>query len=96
MLTEANKSFNPPLVDETETLPGSRGGTTQAGINIHSVRLPGLIAHQEILFGGSPGNSTPCATNTTDRSSFMPGGVLLCIRRVMPLKSLIYGMDKIL
>jgi 4-hydroxy-tetrahydrodipicolinate reductase len=94
MLAEANKSYNAPLVDETETLPGSRGGTTQDGIHIHSVRLPGLIAHQEILFG-APGQLYTLRHDTTDRSSFMPG-VLLCIRRVMPLKSLIYGMDKIL
>lgn len=94
MLAEANKQFNPPLVDETEALRGARGGTTQEGIHIHSVRLPGLIAHQEILFG-SAGQIYTLRHDTTDRASFMPG-VLLSIRRVMPLRSLIYGLDKIL
>ncbi len=94
MLAEANKRFNPPLVDETETIQGSRGGLTQAGVRIHSVRLPGLIAHQEILFG-APGQLYTLRHDTTDRASFMPG-VLLCIRRIMPLKSLIYGLDKLL
>jgi len=94
MLAEAQKSFNVPLVKETETLPGSRGGATPEGIHIHSVRLPGLIAHQEILFG-APGQLYTLRHDTSDRASFMPG-VLLCIRQVMALKSLIYGMDKIL
>jgi 4-hydroxy-tetrahydrodipicolinate reductase len=56
--------------------------------------LPGLIAHQEILFG-SPGQIYTLRHDTSDRASFMPG-VLLSIRRVMPLKSLIYGLDKLL
>ncbi|PSN13039.1 4-hydroxy-tetrahydrodipicolinate reductase [filamentous cyanobacterium CCT1] len=94
MLAEAQKSFNLPLVKETETIPGARGGSTAEGINIHSVRLPGLIAHQEILFG-SPGQLYTLRHDTSDRASFMPG-VLLCIRRVMALKSLIYGLDKVL
>jgi len=94
MLGEANQVFNPPLVNETETIPGARGGATNDGVRIHSVRLPGLIAHQEILFG-SDGQLYTLRHDTTDRASFMPG-VLLCIRRVMPLKSLIYGLDKIL
>lgn len=94
MLAEAQKTFNTPLVTETETMPGARGGSTPEGINIHSVRLPGLIAHQEILFG-APGQLYTLRHDTSDRSSFMPG-VLLCIRRVMALKSLIYGLDKVL
>ncbi|PZV08566.1 MAG: 4-hydroxy-tetrahydrodipicolinate reductase [Leptolyngbya sp.] len=94
MLAEVQKSFNTPLVKETETIPGARGGATPEGINIHSVRLPGLIAHQEILFG-SPGQLYTLRHDTSDRASFMPG-VLLCIRRVMTLKSLIYGLDKVL
>jgi 4-hydroxy-tetrahydrodipicolinate reductase len=94
MLAEAQKTFNVPLVKETETIPGARGGATPEGINIHSVRLPGLIAHQEILFG-SPGQLYTLRHDTSDRASFMPG-VVLCIRRVMALKSLLYGLDKVL
>jgi 4-hydroxy-tetrahydrodipicolinate reductase len=94
MLAEAQKTFNVPLVKETETIPGARGGATAEGINIHSVRLPGLIAHQEILFG-APGQLYTLRHDTSDRACYMPG-VLLCIRRVMALKSLIYGLDKVL
>ena len=94
MLAESQKTFNAPLVKETETIAGARGGATAEGIKIHSVRLPGLIAHQEILFG-SPGQLYTLRHDTSDRASFMPG-VLLCVRRVMALKSLIYGLDKVL
>lgn len=94
MLQELKKTYNAPEVAETEKLPGARGSTTADGVRIHSVRLPGLIAHQEVLFG-APGQLYTLRHDTSDRASFMPG-VLLCIRRILPLKSLIYGLDKIL
>ncbi|MDB9526082.1 4-hydroxy-tetrahydrodipicolinate reductase [Oscillatoria sp. CS-180] len=94
MLSEPNKSFNPAQVEETEKMAGARGTTTADGIHIHSVRLPGLIAHQEVIFGAS-GQIYTLRHDTSDRACYMPG-VLLAIRRVMPLKSLIYGLDKIL
>lgn len=94
MLAEAHKTFNQAEVSETETMAGARGAATADGIRIHSVRLPGLIAHQEMIFG-APGQLYTLRHDTSDRASFMPG-VLLSIRRVMPLKSLIYGLDKIL
>ncbi|PSN19298.1 4-hydroxy-tetrahydrodipicolinate reductase, partial [filamentous cyanobacterium CCP5] len=94
MLAEANQNFNPPQVEETELMPGARGSATPEGIRIHSVRLPGLIAHQEMIFG-SPGQIYTLRHDTSDRASFMPG-VLLCIRRIGVLKSLIYGLDKLL
>lgn len=94
MLAEANESFNPPEVEETETMAGARGSMADNGVRIHSVRLPGLIAHQEMIFG-APGQLYTLRHDTSDRASYMPG-VLLAIRRIMPLKSLIYGLDKIL
>ncbi len=94
MLQEIKPSFNPPQVEETETLKGARGGTTEEGINIHSVRLPGLVAHQEIMFG-APGQVYTLRHDAMDRVCFMPG-VLLSIRKILPLKSLLYGLDKIL
>jgi 4-hydroxy-tetrahydrodipicolinate reductase len=94
MLSELGKPYNTAQVNETESMAGARGSATEDGIRIHSVRLPGLIAHQEVIFG-APGQIYTLRHDTSDRASFMPG-VLLCIRRVMPLKSLIYGMDKIL
>ncbi|MEM9769215.1 MAG: 4-hydroxy-tetrahydrodipicolinate reductase [Cyanobacteria bacterium P01_D01_bin.71] len=94
MLSAPNKAYNPILVEETEKLTGARGSSTDDGIRIHSVRLPGLVAHQEVIFG-SPGETYTLKHDTRDRACYMPG-VLLAVRRVMPLKSLIYGLDKIL
>jgi 4-hydroxy-tetrahydrodipicolinate reductase len=68
-------------VESEELLPGSRGAA--AGPRIHSVRLPGMLAHQEVLFG-SPGETLTIRHDTTDRASFMPG-VLLSIRSVSSL-----------
>ncbi|NJO40056.1 MAG: 4-hydroxy-tetrahydrodipicolinate reductase [Cyanobacteria bacterium CRU_2_1] len=94
LLAEFGKPYNPPAVEETEKLPGARGSRTDAGIRIHSVRLPGLIAHQEVIFG-APGQIYTLRHDTSDRASFMPG-VLLSIRRVIQLKSLVYGLEKLL
>ncbi len=94
MLAEMNKTFNAPEVEETEKMTGARGCQTEEGVRIHSVRLPGLIAHQEVIFGAA-GQSYTLRHDTSDRVCYMPG-VLLSIRRVLPLKSLVYGLDKIL
>jgi 4-hydroxy-tetrahydrodipicolinate reductase len=94
LLGEIGKPFNPPRVEETEKLPGARGSLTPDGIRIHSVRLPGLIAHQEVIFGAL-GQLYTLRHDTSDRACYMPG-VLLAIRKVMQLKSLVYGLEKIL
>ncbi len=94
MLAEMGKTFNPAIVKETEKLPGARGSIADEGIRIHSIRLPGLIAHQEVIFG-APGQIYTLRHDTSDRAAYMPG-VLLAIRKVLELKSLIYGLEKIL
>jgi 4-hydroxy-tetrahydrodipicolinate reductase len=94
MLAELGKAFNPPLVSEKETLAGARGGLGPENIPIHSVRLPGLLAHQEIIFG-APGQIYTLRHDTSDRACYMPG-VLLGIRKVTELKSLVYGLEKLL
>ncbi|WP_347179528.1 4-hydroxy-tetrahydrodipicolinate reductase [Roseofilum halophilum] len=94
LLGELGKSYNPPKVNEKEHLAGARGASADEGIRIHSVRLPGLIAHQEILFG-SPGELYTLRHDTSDRLCYMPG-VLLAIRKVLQLKTLVYGLEKIL
>ncbi|WP_017714883.1 4-hydroxy-tetrahydrodipicolinate reductase [Kamptonema formosum] len=94
MLAEMGKTYNPPQVEETEKLAGARGACADEGIRIHSIRLPGLIAHQEVIFGAL-GQVYTLRHDTTDRSCYMPG-VLLAIRQVRPLKSLVYGLEKIL
>ena len=94
MLAELGKSYNAPLVTEKELITGARGGNGPENIPIHSVRLPGLLAHQEILFG-APGQIYTLRHDASDRSCFMPG-VLLGIRKVIQLKSLVYGLEKLL
>jgi 4-hydroxy-tetrahydrodipicolinate reductase len=94
MLAELGKSFNPPAVEETEKLAGARGSRADADIRIHSVRLPGLIAHQEVIFGAA-GQIYTLRHDTSDRSCYMPG-VLLAIRKVIQLKNLVYGLEKLL
>ena len=94
MLSEFGKSYNPQQVKETEKLAGARGSVCGDNIRIHSVRLPGLIAHQEIIFGAT-GQIYTLRHDTSDRSCYMPG-VLLAIRKIIELQSLVYGLEKIL
>ncbi|MEM1369517.1 MAG: 4-hydroxy-tetrahydrodipicolinate reductase [Cyanobacteria bacterium P01_H01_bin.15] len=94
MLSELGKTFNPAQVDETETVTGARGGTVGESIPVHSIRLPGLIAHQEVIFG-TTGQIYTLRHDTSDRACYMPG-VLLGIRKVTELKTLVYGLEKIL
>ncbi len=69
-------------------------GERRNGIHVHSVRLPGLVAHQEVIFGGQ-GQILTIRHDSIDRTSFMPG-VLLAIRRAAQIKGLVYGLDKLL
>jgi 4-hydroxy-tetrahydrodipicolinate reductase len=94
MLSELGKTFNPPAVEEKEHISGARGSIADEGIRIHSVRLPGLIAHQEVMFGAA-GQVYTLRHDTSDRVCYMPG-VLLSIRKVLSLQTLIYGLEKIL
>jgi 4-hydroxy-tetrahydrodipicolinate reductase len=94
LLAEMGKTYNPQQVVETEKIPGARGAIAEENIRIHSIRLPGFIAHQEVIFG-SPGQIYTLRHDTTDRTCFMPG-VLLCVRKAIDLKGLVYGMEKIL
>jgi 4-hydroxy-tetrahydrodipicolinate reductase len=94
LLAEMGKTYNPASVQETEKLAGARGAQADENIRIHSVRLPGLIAHQEVIFGAA-GQIYTLRHDTSDRACYMPG-VLLAIRKVLDLKTLVYGLEKIL
>ena len=94
MLADLGKTYNPAKVEETEKLAGARGCQASENIRIHSVRLPGLIAHQEVIFGAS-GQVYTLRHDTSDRACYMPG-VLLAVRQVTQLKTLVYGLEKIL
>lgn len=79
--------------EEKEILEGARGGYRD-GFRIHSVRLPGLVAHQQVLFGGS-GELLTLRHDSMNRESFMPG-VKLAVEEVMERKGLIYGLEKVM
>jgi 4-hydroxy-tetrahydrodipicolinate reductase len=83
-----------PDPTRVEVLPGARGGQGPAGIRIHSVRLRGLVAHQEVLLGGA-GQSLSIRHDSYDRQSFMPG-VLLAVREVPTRPGLTVGLEQLL
>ena len=76
-----------------ESVAGARGGEVD-GVRVHSVRLPGLVAHQEVIFGGQ-GEVLTLRHDSLDRSSFMPG-VLLAIRGVRDRPGLTVGLESLL
>ena len=78
---------------ERERVEGVRGGVVD-GVRIHSVRLPGLVAHQEVLLGGE-GQTLTIRHDSTDRASFMPG-VLLAVREVSTRPGLTVGLEPLL
>lgn len=79
--------------NETETIEGVRGGMVD-GVHIHSVRLPGLVAHQEVIFGGV-GQTLTIRHDSISRESFMPG-VIMAIKAVGQRRGLTYGLEKLL
>jgi 4-hydroxy-tetrahydrodipicolinate reductase len=85
-----------PIVDTTTTwtLANSRGADAGDGVRVHSVRLPGLVAHQEILFGG-PGEGLVIRHDSYDRASFVPG-VALAIRTMDRGAGLVEGLAALL
>jgi 4-hydroxy-tetrahydrodipicolinate reductase len=80
-------------VPEQQAIAGARE-TALDGVTIHSVRLPGLVAHQEVLFGGA-GQTLSIRHDSLGRDSFMPG-VVLATREVVRRDSLIIGLDGLL
>ena len=94
MMAEVNENFASNNCAETETIKGARGANSYNNIHIHSVRMPGFMASQEVIFG-SNGQTLKIRHDSTDRECYMPG-VLLAIRYVSENKSFVYGLDNIL
>lgn len=93
LIAEARKGL-PPNPDATSTvLPGARGADVD-GVPVHSVRLAGLVAHQEVLFG-TMGETLTIRHDSIDRTSFVPG-VLLAVRRVAEFPGLTIGIEPLL
>ncbi len=83
-----------PDPTEKETVPGARGAKGPAGIPVHSVRMRGMVAHQEILLG-TTGQTLQLRHDSYDRSSFMPG-VVLAVKRIAGVPGLTIGLDGVL
>jgi 4-hydroxy-tetrahydrodipicolinate reductase len=92
MIASARQT-TPVLPTQKETIVGARGANCE-NVPIHSVRLPGLVAHQMVIFGGESETFT-LRHDSLHRASFMPG-VLLACRKVQGLKELVYGLENIL
>jgi 4-hydroxy-tetrahydrodipicolinate reductase len=91
MADARGKAFMTPSVQGNAS--ASRGETAN-GINIHAVRLPGLMAHQEVIFGGA-GQTLTIRHDTINRECYMPG-VLMAVKEIIKRKTYIYGLDKLL
>ncbi|HEX2294509.1 MAG TPA: 4-hydroxy-tetrahydrodipicolinate reductase [Actinomycetota bacterium] len=93
LMSEARegRAWSPARGDET--VSGSRGGDA-GGVRIHSLRLPGSVAHQEVVLGAA-GETLTIRHDSIDRTSFMPGVVLAC-KRVGRLDGLVVGLENVL
>lgn len=88
------KARGKPFLRPTEERASGSRGQEFDGIAVHSVRLPGVIARQAVLFGG-PGETLSIEHNTVNRQCFMPG-VILAIKGIVKHKGLVYGLDSLL
>lgn len=95
MMSETGKmSFEKGNCEETETIEGARGGKSYSDIRIHSVRMPGYIASQEVIFGAS-GQIFKIRHDSMDRQCYM-AGVKLAIKHIAQNKEFIYGLENIM
>ena len=93
LISEVRESITQGAADEEELIAGARGAEFD-GMRIHSVRLPGLIAHQEVIFGAQ-GEGLTIRHDSYDRISFM-SGVNLGIKEVVKRDQLVYGLEHLL
>lgn len=95
LIAEARKAAGSEAMPDatTDALPGARGANVE-GIPVHSVRLQGLVAHQEVILGG-PGESLTIRHDSYDRESFMPG-VLLAVTKIAETPGLTIGLEHLL
>lgn len=93
LIREARREAPAAALDSVELVQGARGADAD-GVHIHSVRLPGLVAHQEVIFG-LPGQTLTIRHDSIHRECFMPG-VLAALRRVHEVRGVLIGLEKLL
>ncbi len=94
MMAEVNDNFQSGNIDDTELIKGARGAVSNSGIHIHSIRTPGFIASQEVIFGAN-GQVLTIRHDTQNRECFMPG-VLLAVKYIYKNNNFIFGLENIL
>ena len=94
LMAQEKANFAKNNCAETELIEGSRGGTSYSNIHIHSVRMPGFIASQEVLFGAA-GQIMTIRHDSMDRECYM-SGVILAVNHVFNNSGFVYGLDNIL
>ena len=94
MMSQAKDTFKKDNCPETETIKGSRGGTSYSDIQIHSVRMPGYIASQEVIFGSS-GQIFKIRHDSMDRKCYM-GGILMAVNHIFEKNDFTYGLENIM
>jgi len=93
-IAAAGGPYNPKLVEEHELIPHARGGLHESGVRVHSLRMPGMISHQDVLFAGD-GEMLSVRHDSFTTNCFIKG-ILLSIRSVMNLTELRVGLETIL
>ena len=93
-IASTGQTFNPKVVDEHELLAHARGAQHESGVRVHSMRMPGMISHQEVYFAGD-GEQLVVRHDSFTTHCFVKG-ILLSIKSVMGLKELKVGLDTIL
>lgn len=89
----SKRENRPKPITEEIKISGSRGGDFE-GVKIHSVRLPGLLAHQEVIFGGR-GQSLSIRHDVYSRESYLDG-ILFALKKVFELDKFVYGLESLL
>jgi len=93
-IAENQKEYNPKVVDEKELMQGARGARHESGVRVHSLRLPGLISRQEVVFG-SQGELLTINHDSFNTDCFIKG-ILLSLRTVQSLDGLVVGLETLL
>lgn len=92
-IAEVRKKMQQGHPEEKETMAGCRGADYE-GMKIHSLRLPGYVASQEVVFGGQ-GETLRISTEPINRECYMPGVIMAC-RKIQEYQGLVYGLENIL
>ena len=93
-LKQSGNTFNKREVEEHELLPHSRGGQTESGVRVHSLRLPGLRSHQEVIFGGA-GELLTIRHDSFNTDCFLKG-IKMAMLAVKQMNGLTVGLDALL